>query len=160
MHRTHGFHGLRALACHRFQCRIREDDKGRHMLFGRQCPPKLAQGFEKAVPAFAVGIKIPLDRCLFHRILCAEGKAVDLCLPRKDFFRFVRQLEYGIGLSVTEEVAIRDEAVQRTLDMAQLLKRELAESRHREEILLDELLGSLSFKDSGDDARSVSLAEG
>lgn len=129
------------------------------MLFGRQCPPKLAQGFEKTVPAFAAGIEIPLDRCLFHRILCAEGKAVDLCLPRKDFFRFVRQLEYGIGLSVTEEVAIRDEAVQRTLDMAQLLKRELAESRHREEILLDELLGFLSFQDSGDDARSVSLAK-
>ena len=89
-------------------------------------------GLRKGRPA--AGIEIPLDRGLFHRILCAEGKAVDLCLPRKDFFCFVRQLEHGIGLSVTEEVAIRDEAVQRTLDMAQLLKRELAEGRHREEI--------------------------
>lgn len=117
-------------------------------------------GLRKGRPGFRGGDRDPARPLPLHRILCAEGKAVDLCLPRKDFFRFVRQLEYGIGLSVTEEVAIRDEAVQRTLDMAQLLKRELAEGRHREEILLDELLGFLSFQDSGDDARSVSLAEG
>ena len=123
------------------------------MLFGSQRPAKLAQGLEKAIPAFAARIEIPLDRGLFHRILCPEGEAVDLCLPRKDFLRFVRQLEYGIGLPVTEEVAIRDEAVQRTLDMAQLLKilfatrNELAkaEGKSRNSIFTDEQLQEMAF---------------